>query len=93
MIRYLLTYMNASACSCPGSDHPGPTETKGRGAPEIDILEAEKDKNAVTGHVMSQSCQFAPFAHDYFYDNSTEDKYHVFDPTRSRANTYRGSAV
>jgi beta-glucanase (GH16 family) len=24
-----------SACSCPGSDHPGPSTSKGRGAPEV----------------------------------------------------------
>lgn len=26
-----------SSCSCPGSDHPGPAVTDGRGAPEIDV--------------------------------------------------------
>ncbi|SRR5258708_5607151 len=26
-----------SSCSCPGSDHPGPAVTDGRGVPEIDV--------------------------------------------------------
>lgn len=26
-----------SACTCPGSDHPGPSTSKGRGVPEIDM--------------------------------------------------------
>lgn len=30
-----------SSCTCPGSDHPGPSVTKGRGAPEIDIFETQ----------------------------------------------------
>lgn len=30
-----------SACTCPGEDHAGPVVTKGRGAPEIDIVEAQ----------------------------------------------------
>lgn len=34
----------------------------GRGAPEI---EAEKDKTAAAGQVVSQSVQFAAFTHDY----------------------------
>ncbi|PPR01618.1 hypothetical protein CVT24_005845, partial [Panaeolus cyanescens] len=79
------------ACSCPGSDHPGPDVTRGRGAPEIDIFEAEKDK-AREGHVVSQSAQFAPFTHDYLYNNGTGNWVN-FDETRSRANDYRGSAV
>ena len=27
--------------ACPGDDHPGPNNKVGRGAPEIDILEAQ----------------------------------------------------
>jgi len=74
-----------SSCSCPNSDHPGPFDSsaqayRGRGAPEIDILEAEKDKDPTAytavpanevwgGHVVSQSAQFAPFTHDYLFGN------------------------
>src|SRR5882724_7993120 len=32
-----------SACTCPGMDHPGPDVSRGRGAPEIDIIEAQVD--------------------------------------------------
>jgi hypothetical protein len=41
--------------------------TKGQGAPEIDIFEAERDKDNPTGQVTSQSAKFAPFSHDYVY--------------------------
>lgn len=33
----LLPGQKASACSCPGSDHPGPNVGSGRGVPEIDM--------------------------------------------------------
>jgi hypothetical protein len=82
-----------SACSCPGSDHPGPAVTQGRGSPEIDIFEAEKDKINQTGQVASQSAQFAPFSHDYTYLNGTLDEWNIFDPTTTWPNTYHGSAV
>ncbi|KAJ7368679.1 beta-glucan synthesis-associated [Mycena albidolilacea] len=82
-----------SACSCPGSDHPGPDVSVGRGAPEIDIIEAEKDKLSVAGQVVSQSAQFAPFTHDYIYGNATGDQWTVYDTVKTRPNSYRGSAV
>ncbi|KAJ6527706.1 beta-glucan synthesis-associated protein-domain-containing protein [Mycena capillaripes] len=88
-----LSGQKLSACSCPGSDHPGPDVSVGRGAPEIDILEAEKDKVAPTGQVVSQSAQFAPFTHDYNYGTSTADQFTVYNPALTRANTYKGSAV
>ncbi|KAJ7181361.1 beta-glucan synthesis-associated [Mycena crocata] len=82
-----------SACSCPGSDHPGPDVSVGRGAPEIDVLEAEKDKDAPTGHVVSQSAQFAPFTHDYNYGTTTTDGYSVLNEAAARPNSYKGSAI
>jgi hypothetical protein len=82
-----------SACSCPGSDHPGPVVTQGRGSPEIDIFEAEKDKANPTGQVASQSAQFSPFSHDYTHLNDTLDEWNIFDPTMTVPNTYHGSAV
>ncbi|KAL0958584.1 hypothetical protein HGRIS_013925 [Hohenbuehelia grisea] len=88
-----LSGQKLSACSCPGSDHPGPANNKGRGAPELDIFEASKDKVNPIGHVVSQSAQFAPFSHDYVYGNATEDEYKIFGSGRTRANTYHGSAV
>lgn len=47
-----------SACTCSGEDHPNPGT--GRGAPEIDIIEAEADTTLGVG-VASQSLQIAPF--------------------------------
>ncbi|KAJ7639165.1 beta-glucan synthesis-associated [Roridomyces roridus] len=92
---FKLSYLSGqklSACSCPGSDHPGPDVTVGRGAPEIDILEAEKDKANVAGQVVSQSAQFAPFTADYLYNNDSSS-WTVFDSTVTRPNSYKGSAV
>jgi beta-glucan synthesis-associated protein KRE6 len=33
----LLPGQRVSACTCPGSDHPGPSVNRGRGVPEIDM--------------------------------------------------------
>lgn len=33
----LLPGQKLSSCSCPGSDHPGPTVNTGRGVPEVDM--------------------------------------------------------
>lgn len=41
----------------------------GRGAPEIDALEAQKNKQGAGGRV-SQSAQFAPFSYNYTFDMS-----------------------
>jgi len=81
-----------SACTCPGEDHPGPSVSTGRGAPEIDILEAEKDK-VLAGQVVSQSVQLAPFTQDYDYVNDTQAAWWVNSSTSTRPNTYKGSAV
>lgn len=83
-----------SACTCDGGEHPGPSNSVGRGAPEIDILEQEhnKTKNSVGG-VVSQSIQLAPFTHDYLYANDTEQEAYVVNPLITQANTYRGSVV
>ncbi|KAG4028894.1 hypothetical protein MFRU_018g00060 [Monilinia fructicola] len=47
-----------NACTCHGQDHPTPGT--GRGAPEIDVLEASVDPNNRLG-VVTQSFQVAPF--------------------------------
>ncbi|KAH8096775.1 beta-glucan synthesis-associated [Cristinia sonorae] len=84
----------ASSCTCPGEEHPGPSVRKGRGAPEIDIFEAEKNKaSGAVGQVVSQSAQFAPFSHDYVFNTDTEDAWKIYDPTITRNNGYRGSPV
>ncbi|EMD36637.1 glycoside hydrolase family 16 protein [Gelatoporia subvermispora B] len=83
-----------SSCTCPGEDHPGPDVSVGRGAPEIDILEVERNKTAGSvGQVVSQSAQFAPFTADYQYGNATEDEWWVYTPDITRPNTYKGSAI
>ncbi|KAF8624603.1 hypothetical protein AX17_007096 [Amanita inopinata Kibby_2008] len=94
--NYELSWLSGqrlSACSCPGGDHPGPVYNKGRGAPEIDVFETQKDKVNPTGQRVSQSAQFAPFTHDYIYGNTSNDQFQIFDDTKSVANPYRGSAV
>lgn len=79
-----------SACTCPNEDHPGPSTNVGRGVPEIDILEAERNKEAGgEGQVVSQSAQFAPFTHDYLYLNDTQDEWWIYDDTITRPNTYK----
>ncbi|PBK96428.1 glycoside hydrolase family 16 protein [Armillaria gallica] len=98
--NYELSWLSGqrlSACTCPNSDHPGPLLSsgsyRGRGAPEIDIFEAEKDKLATTGQVVSQSAQFAPFSADYVYGNSTDAEWEIYDESLTRPNSYHGSAV
>ncbi|QRV75384.1 glycoside hydrolase family 16 protein [Ceratobasidium sp. AG-Ba] len=81
-----------SACTCPdtpSSEHPGPTMNTGRGAPEIDALEAQKNKLGDGGKV-SQSAQFAPFSYNYTFDMSHVQ---ISDPSITAFNEYRGSAV
>ncbi|KAF8339434.1 beta-glucan synthesis-associated [Amanita rubescens] len=78
--NYALSWLpgqRLSACSCPNSDHPGPSFSIGRGAPEIDLFEVEKDKVNPTGQVASQSAQFAPFTHDYVYGNDTRGRIRI----------------
>lgn len=83
-----------SSCTCSGEEHPGPDSSKGRGVPEIDILEAEKNKEeGGVGQVASQSAQFAPFTHDYLFLTDTTDEYTIFDTSLTHQNTYRGSAI
>ncbi len=87
-IQLFSMFFSISACTCPGEDHPGPDVTKGRGAPEIDIFEAEHNKQG-DGGVISQSAQFAPFSHDYVYSNDTAQEWNVYNPSISRANNYK----
>jgi hypothetical protein len=85
---FFFSFPLSSACTCPGEDHPGPSPNKGRGAPEIDVLEAEHNKQG-SGGVISQSAQFAPFTHDYLFNNDTDDSWKVYDSSISHANDYR----
>jgi hypothetical protein len=81
------------SCTCSGEDHPGPFPSKGRGAPEIDVFEAERNKTGGRGGIVSQSAQFAPFTHDYLYDSSTPDRHTIYNPEITVPNNYKGSAV
>ncbi|KAL3418391.1 hypothetical protein PVAG01_10107 [Phlyctema vagabunda] len=47
-----------NSCTCKGEDHP--SQGKGRGAPELDVLEGSVDPNNRIG-VITQSAQVAPF--------------------------------
>ena len=78
-----------SACACSGEDHPGPDVSVGRGAPEIDIFEAEHNKTGGTNGIISMSSQYAPFDADYLYQSDTADKWIVYNETLTQANTYQ----
>jgi Beta-glucan synthesis-associated protein SKN1/KRE6/Sbg1 len=85
---FFFCFPSSSACTCPGEDHPGPSPNTGRGAPEIDVFEAEHNKQG-SGGVISQSAQFAPFTSDYTFLNDTDDEWKVYNPSISHANDYK----
>lgn len=83
-----------SACTCPDDPtHPGPRKPDGsftgRSAPEIDIIEAQVEKNPLRGAV-SQSAQWAPFNPKYRYHNETGKDYELMDPDVTFINSYSG---
>ncbi|TDL19853.1 glycoside hydrolase family 16 protein [Rickenella mellea] len=80
-----------SACTCPGEDHPGPSVGVGRSAPEIDILEAQVNKELVQGEI-SQSFQLAPFDKHWAWDNSTPATT-IYDPSVTRFNSFKGTEL
>ncbi|KAG7664099.1 KRE6 [[Candida] subhashii] len=78
-----------NSCTCPGEDHPNPGV--GRGAPEIDVLEAEMSSDP-TGKkpnlgVASQSLQLAPFDIWYIPDY---DFVAIHNDSVTTMNTYAG---
>ncbi|KAG8972454.1 hypothetical protein FRC05_010047 [Tulasnella sp. 425] len=75
-----------SACTCPGSDHPGPSVSKGRGAPEIDIIEAETNLKNWRCQA-SQSMQLAPYDSNWSWDNSVST---IYNDSATEFNTYKG---
>lgn len=77
-----------SACSCPGSEHPGPNVGAGRGVPEVDIIEAQVDLSVGRGQA-SQSNQIAPFTAFYDFDNSSNAS-PIYDDTLTSFNNYKG---
>lgn len=77
-----------SACTCRGSDHPGPNVNIGRGAPEIDIIETQIDVSRFIPQV-SQSYQCAPYNYKYQADTS-EPATRIYNPSITKSNTYQG---
>ncbi|TRM64168.1 glycoside hydrolase family 16 protein [Schizophyllum amplum] len=77
-----------SACTCSGSDHPGPDVTYGRGVPEIDLIEAQIDVSVWRGQV-SQSYQIAPFNQEYQFNNDSSVTT-IYDDSLTEFNTYKG---
>ncbi|GAA5848788.1 hypothetical protein JCM9279_002946 [Rhodotorula babjevae] len=85
-----------SRCTCPEeTDHPGPQFAngtwKGRGAAEIDILEATVEPATGLGHV-SMSAQWAPFNPGYRVINSSHEYVQYFTED-CPGNTYLGGAT
>ncbi|KAI0284022.1 glycoside hydrolase family 16 protein [Russula aff. rugulosa BPL654] len=76
-----------SACTCPGGDHPGPSVTVGRGAPEIDVLEAQISIPRGVGQV-SQSLQVAPFNINYQFNDATGTP---IQGSTTQFNVYKGA--
>jgi len=80
-----------SACTCPGSDHPGPRVDVGRGVPEIDIIEAQIDLEKMQG-TASQSFQIAPYDMGYnFVDTAPASVLH--NTTSTHFNVYKGGPL
>ena len=80
-----------SACSCPGSDHPGPSTSVGRGVPEIDILESQINVSTLQG-VVSQSSQFAPFDLGYEFV-ATSPITTIYNSNLTHFNPYKGGSL
>ncbi|KZT44415.1 glycoside hydrolase family 16 protein [Sistotremastrum suecicum HHB10207 ss-3] len=80
-----------SSCTCPGSDHPGPNVGVGRGAPEIDIIEAQVDIPLRQGQA-SQSYQTAPFNAAYEFVNTTPPTT-IYNDAITQFNNYKGSST
>ncbi|KAJ7765788.1 glycoside hydrolase family 16 protein [Mycena metata] len=82
-----------SACTCPGSDHPGPSTSNGRGVPEIDILEAQVEIDGTAPYFRgqaSQSFQTAPYNLNYEFDNTTAST-PIVNSTNTFFNSYKGN--
>ncbi|GAA5855826.1 hypothetical protein JCM8547_000376 [Rhodosporidiobolus lusitaniae] len=95
---YELSYLvgqRFSACTCEADkdEHPGPSVSKGRGAPEIDILEGQIAPTGDRGSA-SQSIQIAPFDPEYLWRNDTAEENPgliVWNETITTQNNWKGS--
>lgn len=77
-----------NACTCSGEDHPN--AGTGRGAPEIDIIEAETDTNTLKLGLASQSYQIAPMDIWYMPDYNFLE---IHNPEVTSANVYTGGPI
>lgn len=84
----MLPGQKLSACTCPGMDHPGPTTSTGRSAPEIDLIEAQIDVALGIGQA-SQSCQTAPYNAGYQF-NDSNGAVIIYNSTTTQFNSYKG---
>jgi hypothetical protein len=92
-----------SSCTCSGGDHPGPNVKTGRGAPEIDIIEAQVTAPTTGGNIgqASQSVQFAPFDDAYNWRESGATIYNatmlvlhtLFCPRNRKTNLFLGNQL
>ncbi|SCU83156.1 LAFA_0D02058g1_1 [Lachancea sp. 'fantastica'] len=80
----MLPGQRLSVCTCDGEDHPN--QGVGRGAPEIDIIEAETDTTIGVG-LASQSLQIAPFDIWYIPDYEFVE---IYNTSTTVMNTYCG---
>ena len=87
----ILAGQRASACTCPGQPHPGPNVNVGRGAPEIDILEAQVDWRGYG--TASQSIQIAPFDYRWQWDNMTTNGVQIYNSSATYLNEWKGAAT
>ena len=60
----------------------------GRGAPEIDVFEAQINKDTLAGGRVTQSVQMAPFSAYYYFPNTSADLT-INDPSITKLNSYR----
>ncbi|CEP62919.1 beta-glucan synthesis-associated protein KRE6 LALA0_S06e06898g [Lachancea lanzarotensis] len=80
----MLPGQRLSVCTCDNEDHPN--QGTGRGAPEIDIIEAETDTTIGVG-LASQSLQIAPFDIWYIPDYEFIE---IYNTSTTVMNTYCG---
>ncbi|SCU95312.1 LADA_0G14884g1_1 [Lachancea dasiensis] len=80
----MLPGQRLSVCTCDDEDHPN--QGTGRGAPEIDIIEAETDTTIGVG-LASQSLQIAPFDIWYIPDYNFIE---IYNTSTTVMNTYCG---
>ncbi|KAJ6630282.1 glycoside hydrolase family 16 protein [Mycena sp. CBHHK59/15] len=78
-----------SACTCAGSDHPGPSSSVGRGVPEIDIIEAQVEMSPMIRGQASQSYQIAPYNYNFEFDNTTSST-PIANASITKFNEYKG---